>query len=129
MSPPEQAFRQVDERELIATSYLRFVEASFVDPDGSSFQRQIVRHPGAVCIVPVEADGTVVMIRQFRAPLGRAILEIPAGKLDVPGEPPDECAAARARRGGRPGRRPLQRARFVLQLAGVQRRTHDVLPR
>jgi ADP-ribose pyrophosphatase len=92
MSPPEQAFRQVDERELIATSYLRFVEASFVDPEGSSFQRQIVRHPGAVCIVPVEADGTVVMIRQFRAPLGRAILEIPAGKLDVPGEPPDECA-------------------------------------
>jgi ADP-ribose pyrophosphatase len=92
MPPSEQVFRQVGERELITTSYLRFVEASFLDPESRPFQRQIVRHPGAVCIVPLEADGTIVMIRQFRAPLGRAILEIPAGKLDVPGEPPAECA-------------------------------------
>jgi ADP-ribose pyrophosphatase len=92
MPPPEQDFRQVGERELITTSYLRFVEASFLDPEGRPFARQIVRHSGAVCIVPLEADGTIVMIRQFRAPLGRVILEIPAGKLDVPGEPPAECA-------------------------------------
>jgi ADP-ribose pyrophosphatase len=92
MPPPEGTFRQVDERELARTSYLRLVAAGFVDPDGQSFERQIVRCPGAVCVVPVEADGSVVMIRQFRAPLGRAILEIPAGKLDVPGEPREQCA-------------------------------------
>lgn len=100
MPPPDGGFRQVNERELLATSYLRVVAAGFVDPDGKPFEREVVRHPGAVCIVPVEADGTVVMIRQFRGPLGRVILEVPAGKLDVPGEPPEE-SAPRARRGGR----------------------------
>ncbi len=92
MPPPEQVFRPLGERELIRTSYLRFVAADFLDPDGQRFERQIVRHPGAVCIVPLETDGSVLMIRQFRAPLGRVILEIPAGKLDVPGEPPEACA-------------------------------------
>jgi ADP-ribose pyrophosphatase len=92
MPPPEQTFRQLDERERIATAYLRLVTGRFVDPDGRIFEREIVRHPGAVCVVPVEADGTVVMLRQFRAPLSRVILEIPAGKLDVPGEPRAACA-------------------------------------
>jgi len=92
MPLPDGGFRQVNERELLATSYLRVVAAGFVDPDGKPFEREVVRHPGAVCIVPVEADATVVMIRQFRGPLGRVILEVPAGKLDVPGEPPEECA-------------------------------------
>ena len=92
MPSPDQGFRQVGERELLATSYLRFVAGGFVDPDGRPFEREIVRHPGAVCIVPVEDDGSVLMIRQFRGALNRVILEIPAGKLDVPGEPLEDCA-------------------------------------
>jgi ADP-ribose pyrophosphatase len=60
-------------------------------PDGNSAQREIVEHPGAVSIVPVLDDGTVILVNQFRAPINRITLEIPAGKLE-PGEPPENCA-------------------------------------
>jgi ADP-ribose pyrophosphatase len=60
-------------------------------PDGSSSQREYIVHPGAVMIVPVLDDGRLVVERQWRYPLGRAMLEFPAGKLE-PGEPPFECA-------------------------------------
>jgi len=54
-------------------------------PDGSETVREYVRHPGAVGIVALLADGRVVLERQYRYPLGRDFLEIPAGKLE-PGE-------------------------------------------
>jgi ADP-ribose pyrophosphatase len=60
-------------------------------PDGSSATREYVVHPGAVAVVPVLDDGRVVMVRQFRYPLGQVLLEFPAGKID-PGEPPSVCA-------------------------------------
>ncbi|HZO91698.1 MAG TPA: NUDIX hydrolase [Chthonomonadaceae bacterium] len=61
-------------------------------PDGSQSKREIVAHKGAVCIVPVLEDGTVLLVRQFRLAAGKALLEIPAGTLE-PGEDPDACAA------------------------------------
>jgi len=54
-------------------------------PDGSEAVREYIRHPGAVAIVALFADGRVLLERQFRYPLGRAFIEIPAGKLE-PGE-------------------------------------------
>ena len=60
-------------------------------PNGKEATREVVEHPGAVAIVPVLPDGRVLMVRQFRHPVGRVLLEIPAGKLDS-GEDPDECA-------------------------------------
>ena len=60
-------------------------------PDGSQATREYVVHPGAVVIVPVLDDGRLVMERQYRYPLGRAMLEFPAGKLEHR-EPPIECA-------------------------------------
>ena len=54
-------------------------------PDGSEGVREYIRHPGAVAIVALFADGRVLLERQFRYPLGRAFIEIPAGKLE-PGE-------------------------------------------
>lgn len=92
MPLPDTDFRETGERELLTTSFLRLVAGEFVDPDGRTFEREIIRHPGAVCVVPLDDDGRVVMVRQFRAPLARSILEVPAGKLDVPGEAPDACA-------------------------------------
>lgn len=66
----------------------------FVDevelPDGQRATREIVRHPGAVCVVPLTDDGEVVMVRQFRYPFSEVLLEIPAGKLE-PGENPLEA--------------------------------------
>lgn len=53
--------------------------------------RDIVRHPGAVCVVPVDGD-EIVFVRQYRAPAHQEMLEIPAGKRDVPGESPEVTA-------------------------------------
>lgn len=54
-------------------------------PDGAESAREYIVHPGAVVIVPVLDDGTLLFERQFRYPLGRSFLELPAGKID-PGE-------------------------------------------
>jgi 8-oxo-dGDP phosphatase len=68
------------------------VKATFVDPDGVPFERDIVRHPGAVAVVAVTDAGTVVLVRQYRPALDQWILEIPAGTCDVEGEPPADTA-------------------------------------
>jgi ADP-ribose pyrophosphatase len=54
-------------------------------PDGGLATREYVVHPGAVLIVPVLPDGRLVVERQYRYPVGRVLIEFPAGKLD-PGE-------------------------------------------
>lgn len=51
-------------------------------PSGKPAVREIVRHIGACAVVAVDGDGNVLLVRQFRAPLGRVTCEIPAGKLD-----------------------------------------------
>jgi 8-oxo-dGTP pyrophosphatase MutT (NUDIX family) len=90
-SPP---FRLLGERERFQGGFLRVVTGTFVGPDGFTFERDIVRHPGAVSVVPLEADRRhVILVRQYRAAVDTALLELPAGKLDVPGEPPEDCAA------------------------------------
>ena len=60
-------------------------------PDGGEATREYIRHPGAVAIVPLFDDGTVLLERQFRYPHRRTFIEVPAGKLD-PGEPPLDTA-------------------------------------
>ena len=66
---------------------------TFRAPDGSTFERDIVHHPGAVAVVPLLDDGTVVLVRQYRAPIDRLLLEIPAGLRDVPDEATEVTAA------------------------------------
>lgn len=61
-------------------------------PDGSEAEREIVRHPGAVAVVPVTDTGNVLFVRQYRAAIDRKLLEIPAGTRDVSGEPPEKTA-------------------------------------
>jgi len=61
-------------------------------PNGATVELEIIRHPGAVAIVPLRDDGTVLLIRQYRHAAGGYIYEVPAGKLD-PGEEPLHCAA------------------------------------
>ena len=88
------AFRQIGERSRYSGERLRVVVGTFVGPDGFTFEREIVRTFGAVCVVPLESDREhVLLVRQYRGPVDQALLELPAGKLDVPGEPPELCAA------------------------------------
>ena len=61
-------------------------------PDGGAAVREYIRHPGAACVVPVTEDGDVIMVRQFRYPFGRVLLEVPAGKLDSASEDPKDAA-------------------------------------
>ena len=55
-------------------------------PNGETAGREIVLHRGASAIVPVDEEGNVYLVRQYRAPLGEILTEIPAGKLDYAGE-------------------------------------------
>ena len=60
-------------------------------PDGSTALREVVEHPGGVAVLPLEEDGSVWCVRQFRYPFAETLLEIPAGRLE-PGETPEDAA-------------------------------------
>ena len=55
-------------------------------------EREVVRHPGAVAVVALVGGDRVILVRQMREALDERILEVPAGKRDVSGEPPEETA-------------------------------------
>lgn len=61
-------------------------------PNGQQATREWIQHPGASAVLPVLPDGQVILVRQYRYPVGRVTLEIPAGKLDAPDEDPLDCA-------------------------------------
>ena len=61
-------------------------------PDGEVVGREVVEHPGAVAILALDDEDRVLMIRQYRHPVGATLWEIPAGLRDVPGEPLIETA-------------------------------------
>ena len=89
---PTPAFRRVSEVELFRWWLFSLGRTEVLDPDGHPFERFIIHHPGAVAIVPVDADRRVTLVRQYRASVDRTVLEAPAGTRDVAGEPPEATA-------------------------------------
>jgi 8-oxo-dGDP phosphatase len=85
-------FRRVSEEELFHAWLFRVDRYHVLDPDGEPFDRFVVRHPGAVTVVPVHDDGTVSLVRQYRAAVDSLVLEIPAGTRDQEGEEPVDAA-------------------------------------
>ena len=82
-------FRHLGDREVASLARIRVVTGTFEAPDGSTFERDIVRNQEVVAVVPVLDDGeTVLLVRQYRGPVDRTMLEIPAGLCDVEGEDP-----------------------------------------
>jgi 8-oxo-dGDP phosphatase len=61
-------------------------------PQGDEVEREVVEHDDAVAVVPLLDGGDVVLLRQYRHPFRSYLIEIPAGKLDVDGEGPEEAA-------------------------------------
>lgn len=61
-------------------------------PNGKTATREVVRHCGAVAVLAVTPEDKVILVKQFRHPTGGPLLEIPAGKLDMENEPPEQCA-------------------------------------
>ena len=84
-------FRKTSERMIHEGYIISLLEAEFEGPAGERITRDVIRHPGAVAVVAIDGD-EVVLVRQFRAALEAEMLEIPAGKLDVPGEPLEAAA-------------------------------------
>ncbi len=58
-------------------------------PNGALSTREYNRHVGAVCVLPLTAEGEVICVCQYRYAVGKVLLEIPAGKLDAPDEDPE----------------------------------------
>lgn len=84
--------KQVSREEIFKGVALHVVKDEILLPNGKKSVREISLHNGAAAIIPILPDGRVLMERQFRYAHGRVMLEIPAGKLDTPDEPPLEAA-------------------------------------
>lgn len=65
-------------------------------PNGKSARREVVEHGGGVCVLPIDGEGNVYFVRQFRYPYQQAVLEAPAGKREGD-EPPIECGVRELR--------------------------------
>jgi 8-oxo-dGDP phosphatase len=61
-------------------------------PDGAEVDREVVERPDAVAVVPITPEGRVLLLHQYRQPVGRPLIELPAGLLDVAGEEPVDAA-------------------------------------
>lgn len=83
-----RGFDVVGDESLHEWAMFSLVRRSLLDPDGSVFERSFVASPGAVGVVAIDDDDTVVLVEQFRAALGGWVVEIPAGMRDVEGEDP-----------------------------------------
>jgi ADP-ribose pyrophosphatase len=87
----EHGFRVLGSSTLCDAGFLSVSRLRVAGPDGDEFDRHVVHHPGAVVVVPV-IDGDALLVRQWRVATGAALLEVPAGKRDVAGEPPETTA-------------------------------------
>jgi ADP-ribose pyrophosphatase len=84
--------KRLSGKEVYKGKMLKYHIDEVLLPNGKTASREIIKHPGAVAILPVLPDGRLVFVRQYRYAVERILYEIPAGKLDL-GEDPAVCAA------------------------------------
>lgn len=83
---------KIDSEEVFAGRMIQVFNDRVLLPSGKEGTREVVRHGGAVGVIPLFDDGRVLLVEQYRYPLDKRLLEIPAGKLDVAGEEAEACA-------------------------------------
>ena len=83
----------VSTREIFQGNIVHLIRDDILLPNGKPATREVIRHIGAVAVVPLTDDGKVIVEQQFRYPIDRVTTEIPAGKLDSPDE--DRLSAAK----------------------------------
>jgi len=95
----DEEFGDTDERWTVTASELVFDTPfvglsvdTIVGPDGDTFSRTVVQHHGAVGILVIDEEDRVLVLDQYRHPVGKRLIELPAGILDVEGEPALEAA-------------------------------------
>jgi len=84
---------KTDSQEIFNGAILHLFKDTVALPNGKSATREVIRHVGAVGVIPITDDGKVIIEKQFRYPLNRVVTEIPAGKLDSFAE--DRLSAAK----------------------------------
>jgi len=90
--PGTHDFRTVSSRIVYSGAILALRLDQVEMPGGRVAEREVIEHHGAVAVTALDADGNVVLINQYRHPIGRRLLELPAGLLDKPGEDPLDAA-------------------------------------
>ncbi|MEX2292268.1 MAG: NUDIX hydrolase [Acidimicrobiales bacterium] len=80
------SFTKIADQQVHAGFRFTVNEVRYRAEDGSEFDRDVVRHAGAVAVLPLHDDDSVTLVRQFRAALDDELLELPAGMRDVAGE-------------------------------------------
>lgn len=120
-------FETRSSRLLQEAGFLRLLEETVATPDGDEITRYVVRHPGAVVIVPLDEAERVVLVRQHRVAVGRELLEVPAGKRE-PDEAPEGTAARElAEEVGLSAGRTVPLARFYNSPGFCDEHTHVYL--
>ena len=84
--------KQISSQQIFDGKVVRLFFDEVALPNGKTATREVVRHNGAVAVLAVTPDDKIVLVKQFRYPCNRVLLEIPAGKLDIAGENPEQCA-------------------------------------
>ena len=84
--------KQLSREEIYNGKVIHVVRDKVTLPDGNTAYREVCLHIGAVCVLPLLPSGEVIMVKQFRYPHGRVVLEVPAGKLDSRDEDPLDAA-------------------------------------
>lgn len=86
--PGSHDFETVSSRVLYSGAIVALRQDQVAMPDGRIVEREVIEHHGAVAVLALDDDGNVVLIRQYRHPIGTRLLELPAGLLDIDGEDP-----------------------------------------
>jgi 8-oxo-dGTP pyrophosphatase MutT (NUDIX family) len=87
MTEPHE-YRVVDSEPVYEGHIISLRRDTVAMPGGGHSVREVVHHPGAVAVVALDDEGRVLLVRQYRHPLGTALWELPAGLRDEDGEPP-----------------------------------------
>ena len=82
---------KVKERVIYDGNFLKLQKDDVLLPSNQRATREFVVHPGAACVLAFDENQDVLLVKQFRYPIGEVLLEIPAGKIDL-GEAPIDCA-------------------------------------
>ncbi|MDY6906970.1 MAG: NUDIX hydrolase [Chloroflexota bacterium] len=83
--------RVVESRQVYQGRIVSLRVDRVVLPSGRETTREVVEHGDCVAVVPLDGEGNVILVRQFRTPVGRELLELPAGGIEA-GERPSQCA-------------------------------------